>query len=253
MGVTPTYDAIGAGYASARAADGRLAAAIHELLGDAERVVNVGAGTGNYEPIDRDVVAVEPSAVMIEQRPAGAAPVVRAVAEHLPFGDCSFDAALAVSTVHHWADRAHGLAEMARVAPRRVVVHWEPADATLHWMVDDYFPEFADLEIVRDGGTSDDVADELGGHIAVVPFPVPIDFAEGSGGSFWGRPEALLDPAVRASISMFALLAPTVVDRGVARLAADLESGEWDDRHGHLRALDTLDVGYRIVVSDDRA
>lgn len=249
MSTATPYDAIGTTYAATRVADPRLAAVIAEVLGDATRVVNVGAGTGNYEPTDRDVVAVEPSAVMIGQRPAGAAPAVLAPAERLPFADGSFDAALAVSTVHHWTDRARGLAELARVAPRRVVVHWEPADATLHWIVDDYFPELAEVESVRGGGTSEDVASELGGRIEVRPFPVPIDFAEGSGGSFWGRPEALLDPVVRAGISMFALLPTEVVERGVAHLADDLASGRWDERHGHLRSLDALDVGYRVIVS----
>ena len=243
------YDAIGQGYATSRTADPRLAAVIHEALGDAQRIVNVGAGTGNYEPTDCDLIAVEPSSVMIRQRPAVASPAVQAMAEHLPFADSTFDAALAISTVHHWVDRARGLAELARVAPRRVVVHWEPADATLHWIVDDYFPELAEIESIRGGGTSAEVASELGGRIDVRPFPVPIDFAEGSGGSFWGRPEALLDPTVRSAISMFALLDPDVVRRGVAKLAADLDSGRWDDRHGHLRSLATLDVGYRIIVS----
>lgn len=242
MAATTPYDTIGGTYAASRVADPRLAAVIHDVLGAAQRVVNVGAGTGNYEPTDRTVIAAEPSAVMIRQRPTGAAPVVQARAERLPFADNSFDAALAISTVHHWSDRARGLAELSRVAPRRIVVHWEPADATLHWIVEDYFPELADVESARDGGTSDDVASELGGRIEVLPFPVPIDFAEGSGGSFWGRPESLLDPAVRAGISMFAVLDPAVVDRGVNRLAADLKSGRWDERHGHLRSLDALDV-----------
>lgn len=250
MAATSPYDSIGVGYSRARAADPRLAAVIREVLADAECVVNVGAGTGNYEPTDREVVAVEPSAVMIGQRPVGAAPVVQATAEHLPFADGTFDAAIAISTVHHWRERGRGLAELARVAPRRVVVHWEPADATLHWMVDDYIPELVELEIIRGGGTTADVASELGGRVEVIPFPVPIDFAEGSGGSFWGRPEALLDPDVRAAISMFAMMDPAVVERGVAQLAADLASGRWDDRHGHLRSLAALDVGYRIVVSD---
>lgn len=249
MTATTVYDSIGTTYAATRVADPRLAAVIREILGDAQRVVNVGAGTGNYEPTDRYIVAVEPSAVMIGQRPSDAAPAVLAPAEHLPFPDDAFDGALAISTVHHWNDRARGLAEMSRVAPRRVVVHWEPADTTLHWIVADYFPELADLESVRKGGTTDDVASELGGNVEVRAFPVPIDFTEGSGGAFWGRPEALLDQTIRSGISMFALLNPDVVNRGVAQLAADLTSGRWDTRHGHLRSLDTLDVGYRLVVS----
>ncbi|MFV0259382.1 MAG: class I SAM-dependent methyltransferase [Acidimicrobiales bacterium] len=251
MTATTRYDTIGATYATARAADPRLATAIHGVLGEARRVVNVGAGTGNYEPTDREVIAVEPSPVMISQRRAGAAPAVRAPAERLPFADDTFDAALAISTVHHWTDRPRGLAEMARVAPRRLVVHWEPADTTLHWIVEDYFPELAAVESVRDGGTSDDVATDLGGDVEVHPFPVPIDFADGAGGAFWGRPEALLDPEVRSGISMFALLDPEIVERRVTQLAADLPTGRWDDRHGHLRTLDTLDVGLRVIVSTD--
>jgi hypothetical protein len=213
-------------------------------------VVNVGAGTGNYEPGDRRVVAVEPSAVMIGQRPPHAAPAVQASAEALPLRSLSFDAAMAMSTVHHWSDLAAGLGEMARVAHRRIVYFSEPAVHGRHWLVDDYFPEIVDMPTNRAAPRAETIADLLGGTVTVDVFPVPIDFSDGAG-AFWGRPERYCDPAVHASLSMFRLLDAAVVERGTERLRRDLRSGRWDERHGHLRTQATLDVGYRIVTSDD--
>jgi SAM-dependent methyltransferase len=248
MAGTP-YDSIGHGYAGSRRPDDRLTTRLREHLGDARSVVNVGAGTGNYEPADRSVVAVEPSAVMIDQRPAGAAPAVQAPAEALPFRFGSFDAAMATSTIHHWSDLARGLAEMARVAPRRIVYFSEPARAGRHWLIDDYFPEIVDMPTNRAAPGADTVADLLGGTASIDVFEVPRDFSDGAG-AFWGRPERYCDPAVQAGLSMFTLLDRSVVDRGTARLEDDLRSGRWDERHGHLRTEPSLDVGYRIVTSD---
>jgi SAM-dependent methyltransferase len=242
------YDSIGHGYAGARRPDDRLTTRLRERLGDARSVVNVGAGTGNYEPADRSVVAVEPSAVMIAQRPPGAAPAVQAPAEALPFRPRSFDAAMATSTVHHWSDLARGLAEMARVAPRRVVYFSEAARLGRHWLIDEYFPEIVDMPTNRAAPTAEAVAHLLGGTATIDVFEVPRDFADGAG-AFWGRPEQYCDPAVRAGLSMFTLLDRAVVERGTARLRDDLRSGRWDERHGHLRTEPTMDVGYRIVTS----
>lgn len=244
-----SYEAIGQGYALGRRPDPRLARAIDDALGDAATVVNVGAGTGNYEPPDRRVVAVEPAAVMVAQRPPSAGPALRGSAEALPVRTGWAEASLALSTVHHWTDLAAGLAEMARVAPRRVVYFSEPAAPGGGWLVDDYFPEIVAMGINRSAPTVERVAAGLGGTIEVRAFPVPSDFAEASAGAFWNRPEAYCDPTVQAAMSMFALLAPDVVARGTACLRDDLASGAWDDRHGHLRAEREHDVGYRIVVS----
>jgi len=211
-------------------------------------VVNVGAGTGSYEPADRDVVAVEPSEAMIAQRPAGAAPVVRAHAEALPFADGSFDAAMAVLTDHHWRDRCAGLRELRRVARRAVVLTFDPAFTDAFWLVAEYLPGFRELP----GMTVDELAACLGGA-DIVPVPIPADCTDGFLGAFWRRPEAYLDPRVRAGISVFARVPPGGVNACVRALRADLESGAWRERHADLLGLDELDLGYRLLVSPPAA
>lgn len=249
MAPSPVYDRIGRGYAAMRRPDPRIARAIVAALGDARSVVNVGAGSGSYEPDDRRVAAVEPSLEMIRQRAPDAAPIVRAVAEHLPFPDDAFDAAMAVLTVHHWTDRAAGLAELVRVARRRVVLFtWDPIPRGRFWLTDEYLPEIMDLDVPR-FPTMDALAAHLGA-IDVRIAPVPHDCIDGFLGAYWRRPEAILDPGVRRGVSCFGQLPADVVDAGVSRLAADLASGAWDARFGHLRTETTADLGYRIVVAE---
>jgi SAM-dependent methyltransferase len=238
------YDRIGEGYTTTRRADPRIAARIEAALGDARTVLNVGAGTGNYEPPDREVTAVEPSETMIAQRPAGSAPVVRATAESLPFADSSFDAAMAVLSDHHWTDRCAGLRELRRVARRAVVFTFDPAYVDALWLVPDYLPGFRSLP----GMTIADLAACLGGA-DVEAVPVPHDCADGFMGAWWRRPEAYLDARVRASISVFARLSAAEVEDCVARLAQDLAAGAWHARHGDLLALEELDLGYRLLVA----
>jgi SAM-dependent methyltransferase len=246
----PVYDRIGRGYAARRVADPRWQAAIEAALGDAASVVNVGAGAGSYEPPDRPTVAVEPSAEMIRQRPPGSAPVVRGVAEALPLPDGAVDAALAVLTTHHWTDAPAGLAELRRVAHRQVVLTWDPGVVGRFWLVADYVPEIA----VHEAGlaTLDTVRSGLA-PATVTPLAVPRDCTDGVLAAHWGRPEAYLDPGVRAGMSGLSLLPADVVGRAVARLASDLASGAWRARHGHLLDLEALDVGYRLVVGDRSA
>ena len=239
------YDDIGRGYARHRQTEPRIAARIDDALGDARTVVNVGAGTGSYEPADRDVTAVEPSATMIAQRPPDAAPVVQAGAEALPFEDGAFDAALAVLTVHHWGDWRRGIAEVRRVARRAVVLTWDPAFDGF-WLTQDYLPEVLAADR-RDFPPIGALADALGGA-DVQTVPIPWDCVDGNGSAHWRRPEAYLDPDVRAATSMFAR-AGDALQPGLARLAADLDSGAWRERYGHLLALDEADLGYRLVVS----
>jgi SAM-dependent methyltransferase len=194
-------------------------------------------------------VAVEPSREMIGQRPRGAAPAVQAAAEALPFGDGAFDAALAVLTVHHWRDRAAGLAELARVARQTVViVTWDPARPRDFWLTRDYLPVIveADIPIFP---TLGELARALGGA-RVAPLPVPHDCVDGFLGAYWRRPEVYLDPEARSAISTFAKLSPESVAPGLARLAEDLATGRWDDRLGHLRGEQSADLGYRIVVAE---
>lgn len=250
MTATVRYDQIGVGYGLMRRPDDRLRRTLHAALGDACSVLNIGAGTGNYEPIDRRVVGAEPSRVMIRQRHPLAAPAVQAGAEQLPFGDRTFDAATALSTIHHWGDLAGGLGEMCRVAGRRLIYLSERALPGRHWLADDYFPEILDLPTNRSTPMADDVANLLDGKVTITVFEIPADFAEGSAWTFWAHPERYCNPDVQAALSTFALLDPDVVQRGTARLRHDLATGRWDDRHGALRTLPSLDVGYRIVVSE---
>ncbi len=234
-----------------RREDPRLAARIHAALGATRTLLNVGAGAGSYEPADLDVTAVEPSAVMRAQRPPGAAPVVDAHAEALPFGDDSFDAAMAILSDHHWEDRARGLAELRRVARQRVVLFtWEPATLRDSWLVRDYLPGFARL--VPAGYSLEATLAELGGGW-IEPVPIPQDCRDGFLHAYWRRPHAYLDAGVRAGISVFGLIDPEEVDRAITALSADLDSGEWARRNAELLDLDELDLGYRLIVADGAA
>ena len=247
MADAPVYDVIGRGYARRRQPDPRIADRIDRVLGDARTVVNVGAGAGSYEPKDRRVIAVEPSPVMIAQRPAGAAPVTRAVGESLPFADDTFDVALAVLTVHHWTDPACGLAELRRVATRQVVLTWDPDALAAFWFTRDYLPEAEDL----DRGFADfDTTTAVLSPARVETVTVPKDCRDGFYAAYWQRPEAYLDPSVRASISGFSIIDDEITKRALERLAADLESGAWHRRNAALLDVDELDVGYRLVVAE---
>jgi SAM-dependent methyltransferase len=242
-----SYDEIGRTYTSTRRPDPRIAAAIGRALGDAATVINVGAGAGAYEPSDRQTVAVEPSSRMIGQRAAGTAPVVQAAAEALPFNAGGFDVALAVLTLHHWTDWRAGLREMQRVAHRSVIVTYQPGLLDTFWLTETYFPEIVALDRGR-CPTVSDVARCLG-DCTIDSIPIPHDCADGFLAAYWRRPEAYLDPTVRAGMSGFARLDPDIVARGVGRLRSDLESGAWERRFGHLRSLDALDVCYRLIVA----
>ena len=243
------YDWIGRGYASVRRADPRLAAPIWSALGDAQIVVNVGAGTGSYEPSDRFTVAVEPSYVMISQRAEDAAPAVNAVAEALPLGDRSVDAALGVFTIHHWNDLETGLGEMLRVARRRIVLLTMEVDAIRDlWIVRDYLPET--LAVHADAFPTIDWLLETLPNASVETIPVPHDCTDGFMAAFWARPEAYLDPEIRKATSAWHQLPPEVTTRALTRLQEDLDGREWDRRYGHLRNRRSLDVGLRLVCSE---
>jgi SAM-dependent methyltransferase len=244
----PVYDRIGGQYRAGRREEPRIAAAIRTALGGASPVLNVGAGAGSYEPRDRLVVAVEPSAVMAGQRPAGTAPAVRAQAEALPFGDRTFGAAMAVLTVHHWGDRARGLAEMRRVADGPVVLFVRDPRAVPAWWLHHYFPATRRLEERRETPL-DQLAGLLGRPLVVIPVPIPADCADGFNAAYWRRPRAYLDPGVWRPMSALALIPDADREEGMHRLRADLDSGEWLRQWGHLLALDELDLGYRVVVA----
>ncbi len=245
------YDRIGTTYARTRRPDPRIAGALERARGNAPSIVNVGAGAGSYEPPDRVVVAVEPSATMIRQRPAGAAPAVRARAELLPFGDHVFDAAMALFTVHHWRDLDAGMAELTRVArDRLVILTWDPSYTGDDWLTAQYFPAILDRDRVRFPRLERITAWLLEASVSVLD--VPHDCEDGFLGAFWRRPEAYLDPSVRAGSSAFALMGEAALADGLGALEADLRSGRWRARNRHLLDQPTWDVGYRLIVGRPR-
>ncbi len=243
------YDTIGTSYATTRRPDPRIAEQIRTALEDCAGVVNVGAGTGSYEP-PQTILAVEPSHVMIAQRPPGAAPAVRGVAEQLPLRDGAADAVLAVLTLHHWTDLRAGIAEMRRVARRRIVVlTWDQeVFRERFWLVRDYLPQAVAFDDTRAVGM-DDLAELLGGA-RLEPVPVPADCTDGFAAAYWRRPRAYLDPRVRSGISLLAQTGDDVLAPGLRALDRDLTSGQWNVRYGDLLARDTIDVGYRLLVAD---
>jgi SAM-dependent methyltransferase len=248
----PLYDTIGTGYAAVRRRDPRIYARVVEALEGCRTVLDVGAGTGSYEPEDRWVLGVEPSLEMIRQRAPNAAPCMQGFAEHLPFGDGAVDAVTAFLTIHHWSDLERGLSEAARVARRRVVIlTWLPSFARALWFTDAYLPEAAALDEPR--FPTLEGLERFLGPLSATPVPVPHDCVDGFFGAYWKRPAAYLDPAVRAGISVLHQVDPASLARALAALARDLRSGAWAERFAGLLDLDELDLGYRLVVAERRA
>lgn len=237
------YDDIGINYDELRKPDWRIARVIEHALGPARTVLNVGAGSGSYEPADRSVIAVEPSREMLSKRPASAAPAVQAKAEGLPFRDNSFDAAMAVLTVHHWSDKAAGLREMRRVTTGPLVLlTFDPAQRP--WLTD-YLPELAVLDDAQMPALSD--YERWLGSVTITPVPVPHDCVDGFLYAFWRRPAAYLDRRTRSGSSSFWSIGS--VEPGLRRLRQDLETGEWERRYGELLQREAYDAGYRLVVA----
>ncbi len=237
------YDTIGINYAELRNPDPRIGRAIEQALGSAESVLNVGAGTGSYEPVDRRVVAVEPSLEMIRKRRPGTAPAIQALAERLPFADDAFEASMAILTVHHWPDRKAGLREMRRVTRGPLVLlTFDPSHRP--WLTD-YLPELAEL----DDAQMPDIEDYARwlGPVEVTPVPIPQDCSDGFLYAYWRRPEAYLDARIRSGSSSFWAIRNT--DVGLRELERDLATGEWRRRYADLLDLDEYDAGYRLVVS----
>jgi SAM-dependent methyltransferase len=248
MSSADLYDTIGATYTATRRTEPRIAAQVWAALGDALTVLNVGAGTGSYEPPDRHVLAVEPSAVMRSQRPADAAPCLIGSAESLPFDDQSFDAAMAFATVHHWQDPIAGLREMRRVARRVVVFTHDTSDTgwlRRFWLTRDYLPEVADLLVGRPSLT--ELASAIGAQME--PVLVPWDCVDGFFEAYWRRPQAYLDENVRRGVSVWARVGPDAEQRAVRDIRDDLASGRWAERNRDLLGLDAAELGLRLVVA----
>jgi SAM-dependent methyltransferase len=246
MPSAPLYDTLGVTYSVTRRTEPRIAAQVWAALGDAQTVLNVGAGTGSYEPRDREVTAVEPSAVMRAQRPAGAAPCVAATAESLPFEDQSFDAAMAFATVHHWQNPIAGIREMRRVARRVVVFTCETTDRSWRrrfWLTRDYLPEVAASRV----GLATELAQAIGARME--PVLIPWDCADGFFEAYWRRPEAYLDENVRRGVSVWASVGRDVEERAVHRLGNDLASGRWVERNRDLLDLEAAELGLRLLIA----
>lgn len=245
----PAYDRIGLSYSDIRRADPRFEMAIWTALNDAQSVLNIGAGAGSYEPTDREVIAVEPSPVMIAQRPAGAAPAIQGVAESIPLKDKSVDATMGVFTMQHWDDVDRGLSEVLRVTRKRIVFLTLDLDMTEQmWLCRDYLPEI--IEHDRKAFPTIAHLQATLPNVEVERVPVPADCTDGFLVALWSRPAAHLDPNVRRSSSTWHRLSSIVIENGLDRLRRDLDSGEWDRRYGYLRRQAALDVGLRLVVAE---
>ncbi|MBL4863801.1 MAG: class I SAM-dependent methyltransferase [Rhodobiaceae bacterium] len=236
------YDTIGLNYANLRQPDLRIAQRIETALGDATTVLNVGAGAGSYEPADRQITALEPSAEMIGQRPTSNATVIQGSAEDLPYDDNTFDASMAVLTIHHWSDQERGVMEMRRVTRGKIVFLTYDPSFRGFWLAD-YFPALVTL----DEGQMPQIAayEKWLGSVEVSPVPIPHDCSDGFLAGYWRRPAAYLDERVRAAMSSFWALDD--VSEGLGRLEADLKSGAWEQRYSDLPGLEELDCGYRLV------
>ena len=237
------YDTIGTHYGNYRRADSRIAAALNAEFAQAASIVNIGAGVGSYEPRDREIVAVEPSWLMISQRAKSGPPVVQARAESLPFRDAAFDVATAILTIHHWADIERGLLEARRVARDRIVFLTRSGFGQDFWLLD-YLPQIREIE--EPLFPSIDELARLLGPMRVIPLPIPHDCTDGFLCAYWRRPQSYLDEGVRGAISTFSRVLD--IDEGLHRLKEDLETGAWHKRYSRLLQSDSMDCGYRLVV-----
>ena len=242
------YDQNGGQYASHRRTDPRIARYVHDALGPAATVLNVGAGAGSYEPADRYVIALEPSASMRAQRPADLPPALIGTAESLPLDDKSVDAAMAMVTIHHWKDMEKGLLEMKRVARQRVVIMTFDGDALDSFWNAEYFREVVETERHR-YPKIDWIMSSLGGNCSVTPIPIPLDCVDGFQEAFYGRPEAFLDREVRRAQSAWGFFSDAEQEMMVSRLADDLQSGAWDSKYGHLRTQSFFTGALRLITA----
>lgn len=247
---SPRYDTIGHEYARFRREDPQIRERIRAGLGEVRSVVNVGAGTGSYEPADLHVVAIEPSDIMAAQRPRSLAPAIRASADEIPLRDNAVDAAMAILTLHHWDEACErGVRELARVARDRVVILTYDAEvSSAMWLMADYLPEVAELDRAI-FPAPEMIATWLGGSVEIETIPLSRDTPDWMLGSYWAHPERVLDASARAATSGFARMPPAVVTRVVDAVGRDLKDGTWDERHGWLRALEEYDAGLRLIVA----
>jgi ubiquinone/menaquinone biosynthesis C-methylase UbiE len=243
------YDKYGQQYSGHRQTDPEIAKYIYSALGKAKTVINIGAGAGSYEPHDRYVIAVEPSATMRVQRLKNhRSPAVNAMAETLPFDDGSFDAATAFLTVHHWPDIAKGLKELRRVTRGQIIIMTYNKDALDVFWNTDYFPEVVDIERQRYPAMQW-LCETLGGNCEIQDIPIPLNCIDGFQEAFYGRPEAFLSHHVRKAMSAWGFIPPSQQDVMISRFKNTLLSGEWDEKYGHLRNQPFFTGALRLVIA----
>ena len=242
------YDKIGKSYSVGRRTDPKLAKQMHQFLSGSHSILNIGAGTGSYEPANMEVIALEPSEVMISQRPKGSAPVVQGVAENLPFEDKQFSHCMTVLSMHHWTDRDKAFSEIKRVTREKfVALTWSPlGKEEPYWLYRDYLKAIPELN--RSIFPNVNELRQYFAHVEEYVLPIPHDCQDGFDGAYWKRPQAFLDPEVRANMSVFSKIKN--VDAILERLQQDVESGAWHKKNAGILALDELDIGYRIFVAE---
>lgn len=242
------YGSIGTVYKNYRIPDTRIAACVHAALGEARTVLNIGAGTGSYEPADRDVTAVEPSATMRAKRAPHLSPAIDAFAEKLPFPDRSFDASMGTFTVHQWSDLDAGLSEVRRVTHGPVVfLTCDPMLLKTYWLYE-YAPEVIETEASRYPPLAK-LASGLGGAVKFTSVPIPLDCTDGFNDAYYGRPEMLLDANARLACSAWSFVEPAAIVRFENKLADDLANGTWDARYGYLRRQQYFEGALMLVIA----
>jgi SAM-dependent methyltransferase len=241
--VEPIYDDIGINYSVRRCTDPKIANQLYLELEGAARIVNIGAGTGSYEPENVDLVAVEPSSEMISQRKTDSHRVEQAFAEKLPFENNSFSHAMTVLSMHHWENRALAFSEINRVATQKfVAITWDPTSDPF-WLTRDYFPEIYEMDKGIFPGLEE--FDEHFDEVKINTLMIPGDCQDGLLAAFWKRPKAYLDSKVRQSTSPFAKVKNLA--KCLQKLKDDLASGAWAKKNHALLNSSSLDVGYRII------
>jgi len=241
------YGVIGRAYATYRQPDPAIAKEIHAALGGARTILNVGADAGSYEPVDRDVTAVEPSASMRAQRPAALARAIDAVAERLPFADASFEASKAIFTIHQWKSLGAGLREVRRVTRGPVVIMSCAPDLVERFWLARYAPRMAAIEASR-YPRAEQLAAALG-EIEVQTVPIPLNCTDGFNEAYYGRPERFLDEGARRANSAWSFVDQATSDGYVAHLRRDLHDGTWDAQHGHLRGQPEFEGALQLFIS----
>lgn len=239
------YDYLAKHYKSFRKSDPRIAERIQFHLQGAQRILNVGAGIGSYEPGNYEVIALEPSHEMISKRINSKTTLIQGFAEDMPFNDNHFDCSMAILTLHHWSDIILGLKEMMRVTKDKIVLLTWIGYENNFWLVD-YIPEIVRMD--ENLFPTLEELHEILGDIFVETIKIPHDCTDGFMCAYWRRPEMYLNPSARKAISTFSRISEH--QEGLNKLDDDIKSGSWTKKYKHLLEKESLDLGYRLIVKN---